>query len=131
METPLANECQLKTHSCSKNAICSNSMGSHTCSCLEGFLGNESLCEDIDECQTSANNSSLGAVCKNTLGSYSCTYPFVEFGGDGFSCLDVEECTSGIISCRDNQVCQNSIGSFHCPCREGLKKKWNIMSGCR
>ena len=33
------NECATGTHTCNVNAICSNTDGSFTCACVDGFIG--------------------------------------------------------------------------------------------
>ena len=38
------NECQDDSHDCDKNANCTNTVGSFTCSCNPGFFGNGSSC---------------------------------------------------------------------------------------
>ena len=47
-----------------------------SCSCLQGFKGNGSFCEDIDECKMFKDpNKSLcnnTGVCANTIGYYNC-----------------------------------------------------------
>ncbi|CAB4011972.1 microneme MIC12 [Paramuricea clavata] len=38
------NECVLRTHACSGNATCTNTVGSYTCHCKTGFTGNGFIC---------------------------------------------------------------------------------------
>jgi hypothetical protein len=38
------NECASNTHNCNDNAICTNTNGSFTCVCKNGFLGNGVNC---------------------------------------------------------------------------------------
>ena len=38
------NECEAGTHSCDANAQCSNTIGSFTCACLQGYAGNGLSC---------------------------------------------------------------------------------------
>lgn len=38
------DECLLKFHSCHFNATCTNTIGSYTCTCNDGFLGNGTMC---------------------------------------------------------------------------------------
>ena len=42
------DECADGTHNCSSNAKCTNTDGSFTCDCSDGFIGNGQLCEGID-----------------------------------------------------------------------------------
>ena len=45
------DECLLKTHLCDPFASCSNTFGSYSCQCNDGFIGDGNTCSDIDECQ--------------------------------------------------------------------------------
>ena len=38
------NECTANSHSCDVNAVCQNTVGSHTCSCKAGYGGNGNTC---------------------------------------------------------------------------------------
>lgn len=38
------NECSDRTHSCDMNAECNNTLGSHKCTCKDGFYGNGTNC---------------------------------------------------------------------------------------
>jgi hypothetical protein len=48
MKYPLAvtdvNECEMRTHDCHDNATCTNTNGSFTCTCINGFYGNGLNC---------------------------------------------------------------------------------------
>jgi hypothetical protein len=63
-------------NSCHQHAKCENTFGSFNCSCLDGFKGNGTYCEDIDECKMFKDpNKSLcnnTGVCINTIGYYNC-----------------------------------------------------------
>ena len=41
------DECALNSHNCSENADCTNTQGSHICSCNSGFSGDGYECEGI------------------------------------------------------------------------------------
>ena len=41
------NECLENTHKCSANADCTNTEGSYTCSCREGFQGDGFTCDGM------------------------------------------------------------------------------------
>ena len=38
------DECQIGSHNCHQNAICTNNMGSFTCKCSIGFIGDGTFC---------------------------------------------------------------------------------------
>ena len=38
------DECRNGNHDCDVNANCTNTVGSHTCTCKEGFTGNGRSC---------------------------------------------------------------------------------------
>ena len=67
------DECRRDEDNCDVNAKCSNTVGSFTCACVDGFTGNGTHCVDVDECSNAYNNPcSRQALCKNTFGSYTC-----------------------------------------------------------
>ncbi|XP_048237900.1 cubilin-like isoform X1 [Haliotis rufescens] len=54
---------------CRNGGACSNSGSSYSCSCLNGYTGNQ--CEtDINEC--TSNPCRNGGTCSNNVGSFSC-----------------------------------------------------------
>ena len=64
------DECSEGTSGC--NQICSNTLGSYTCSCQDGYeldIDNHT-CIDIDECID--DNGGCDHTCVNTNGSYYC-----------------------------------------------------------
>ncbi|KAJ0005018.1 hypothetical protein NQD34_011232 [Periophthalmus magnuspinnatus] len=80
------NPCEDGSHTCdiSERAQCTYTGGSaFVCSCLEGFLGDGSICQDVDECQLGSCHPDAG--CYNTQGSFSCECK-PGYRGDGFQC---------------------------------------------
>nr|GMD53076.1 putative wall-associated receptor kinase-like 16 [Ipomoea batatas] len=60
------DECEVgQKNNCSKNSICTNTVGGYECACEKGY-------EDIDECQNGQNNCSANFTCKNEPGGFSC-----------------------------------------------------------
>ena len=41
------DECAADSNPCDKNAECTNSDGSYSCACKQGFTGNGTVCEGI------------------------------------------------------------------------------------
>uniref|UniRef100_A0A0G4HMH3 Uncharacterized protein n=1 Tax=Chromera velia CCMP2878 TaxID=1169474 RepID=A0A0G4HMH3_9ALVE len=112
------NECATTSDNCHTGALCSNTMGSFTCSCSDGFSGDGVSCSDIDECTTTADNCHIGASCSNTAGSFTCSCND-GYSGDGVSCSDVDECALSVDDCHVNANCSNTPTSFACDCNDG------------
>ena len=45
------NECTNGEHNCDEHAQCTNTDGSYTCTCNDGWEGDGFSCIDVDECQ--------------------------------------------------------------------------------
>ncbi|XP_055995560.1 fibulin-1-like isoform X2 [Ostrea edulis] len=114
------NEClNPKLNACHKDAECSDTDGSYTCRCKQGFTGSGSLCIDIDECKIKKKCSPH--VCINTPGSYLCQCRS-GFRGNGLSCKDIDECLKGERnSCHKSAKCTNTFGSYSCKCQKGFE----------
>ncbi|KAL9953748.1 hypothetical protein ACROYT_G041211 [Oculina patagonica] len=100
-----ADECVSGANDCSADAVCSNTVGSYSCSCKPGYSGDGMICEDVDECSTSTHDCSADAVCNNTKGSYSCSCE-PGYSGDGRNCEG-----SSFPSCKEIYVSQKSQGN--------------------
>lgn len=100
------NECEATP--CDQNAMCMDIVGSFTCSCAQGFIGNGMQCQgeltkypsppysflsntiDLNECVEAARRGedicdtvTTSRYCMNTAGSYMCVCPSgTEFKGD-------------------------------------------------
>ena len=108
------NECEDGSTVCQGN--CTNTIGSYTCSCRDGYVNfNETTCSDVNECMTA--NGGCEQNCTNTVGSYtcSCSEGYVNFNDT--TCSDVNECITANGGCEQN--CTNTVGSYTCSCSEG------------
>ena len=45
------NECTTNSHTCDVNAVCWNTLGSHTCLCRPGYTGNGKTCSGENDCK--------------------------------------------------------------------------------
>ena len=66
------DECLVSNGGCDSNAVCSNMLGSRTCTCKMGYTGNGTFCENTDECLTDNGGCSSEANCTDTMGSRTC-----------------------------------------------------------
>ena len=99
------DECAFSSDNCDSNAICTNTPGSFTCACSQGYTGDGLTClgdnsfwymvntkliavsnSDINECVSSSEICDSNAVCTNTAGSFTCACN-QGYTGDGISCL--------------------------------------------
>ena len=111
------DECSQGTNNCDANAICSNTNGSYTCSCNEGYEGDGFTCSDIDECDLGTDNCDANASCQNTPGGYTCSCN-TGYSGNGVECTDIDECL-GPNNCDANAICLNNGGGYTCTCDSG------------
>ncbi|XP_019638158.1 PREDICTED: fibrillin-1-like, partial [Branchiostoma belcheri] len=112
------DECSAANGGC--DHVCTNTMGSFQCSCVDGFTLNldSHSCDDRDEC--AVGNAGCHHNCNNIIGSYWCSCGSgYRINGDGHSCDDVNECYNGNGGC--GQTCTNLIGSFQCSCQNGYR----------
>ncbi|XP_072017121.1 uncharacterized protein [Amphiura filiformis] len=80
------DECTLSTDiNCDANAACTNTVGSFTCACNDGYSGDGVTCTDIAECVLDTDNCDANATCTNTIGSFTCTCN-TGYSGDGVTC---------------------------------------------
>ena len=69
------NECSSPSlNDCDANAACTDTEGSYTCACLDGFEGDGLTCSNINECADPAlNNCDNNAQCQDLAPGFSCT----------------------------------------------------------
>ncbi|XP_033100756.1 G surface protein, allelic form 156-like [Anneissia japonica] len=101
---------------------CTNTLGSYTCSCREGYDLDVGLktCNDIDECMMMRDDCSNQALCTNTEGSFNCTC-LDGYSGDGKTCNNINECGRVDFPCDINAECTDTDGSFVCQCTDGYE----------
>uniref|UniRef100_A0A3B5A1Z9 CD93 molecule n=1 Tax=Stegastes partitus TaxID=144197 RepID=A0A3B5A1Z9_9TELE len=106
------DECQ--SQACGDH-LCSNTHGSHTCVCKDGYQMVDGECSDVDECvQPRCEHS-----CLNSIGSFSCyCNEGFALSRDGHSCVDINECVS--TRCSAEFTCINTAGSFKCTSTKGF-----------
>ena len=110
------NECDVDNGGCSQ--ICTNTNGSFTCECNNGYLlhSDGTNCTDVNECDV--DNGSCSQICTNTDGSFTCECNNgYLLHSDGTNCADVNECDVDNGGC--SQRCTNTEGSFNCGCTDG------------
>ena len=120
------NECFEGGHNCVEDldgGICSNSLGTFSCECAEGWAGDGTTdgdgCVDDDECDLGTHTCDDNAECGNIGGSFECECND-GWSGDGFTCEDVDECVSiDLNSCDPLATCVNNDGSYECECPDG------------
>ncbi|XP_052253079.1 fibrillin-1-like [Dreissena polymorpha] len=112
------NECDTPNKCVHSNKVCTNTVGSYTCTCREGF--ENSTCEDIDECQRPALNT-CSQNCTNTIGGFicSCAEGYIYNATDSTQCADIDECAAGVSGC--THICFNYAGRFSCDCYFGFQ----------
>ena len=116
-----ADECADGSHTCASNEVCTDIIGSFSCSCAPGWEGSAGSCGDVDECSDGTHICSNTEVCTNTPGSYNCDTCKTGFVRDGASCIDEDECAEAD-ACGANENCSNTYGSFTCSCVDGYAR---------
>jgi len=103
------------------NQACTNSEGSFSCDCAEGFSAYGDGSCAASKCNNFPALCVAGEECVGVEGAFSClascSYGFARSAaGD---CEDVDECLSS--PCGANQACSNTEGSFSCDCAENYR----------
>uniref|UniRef100_A0A0G4FWW3 EGF-like domain-containing protein n=1 Tax=Chromera velia CCMP2878 TaxID=1169474 RepID=A0A0G4FWW3_9ALVE len=83
-QLPDTDECLLRTHNCDANAACTNTVGTFTCACNQGFSGTSGTsctadasdtADDRDECSLGTHACPSSSTCVDTPGAYTCNFP--------------------------------------------------------
>jgi len=79
------DECATGTDNCDLLATCSNTPGSFTCNCPDGYSSDNSgvNCTDIDECVSETDTCETTADCTNIPGSFTCELHVHSTGSEG------------------------------------------------
>lgn len=129
----------LCTPACGSNAACVSVIGTPTCVCVPGYMGDGHICllmsDGSPDAEVILNDSGVdsgvdsGASCSPACGSNASCVAVLGSGptcwcnpgyaGDGFACADLDECTLGLDSCDTAATCTNMPGSYGCSCPTG------------
>jgi len=112
------NECSDYTHECPRNADCTNTDGSYTCGCADGYTGDGYVeCRDVDDC--AQEPCSNGQCSDGGVNLYTCD---CEAGWKDYNCdHDINECVTGAHNCHEFAKCLNLPGTFMCHCINGMR----------
>lgn len=122
---PLSDVNECEHNPCGTNSICTDTVGSFTCSCNPDYTGDPRQgCVDIDECTTLDKPCGNHAVCENAIPGYNCICPQGFAGNARVACeqRDVNILCSGNFDCTNNAECIEG----QCFCRDGFDPQGSI-----
>ncbi|XP_076814750.1 IgGFc-binding protein-like [Clavelina lepadiformis] len=118
---------------CDDNAACTNTEGSYSCRCNEGYTGNGAQCTPLNcpRLQNPANGVvTVDELTVGSTASYGCRRGYRLVGNTRTNCrntltwssapprcIDIDECRT--TPCNALADCRNTAGSYQCTCREG------------
>ena len=105
---------------CGSNSVCSNNIGSFTCTCNSGFNDFQPFdgCVDIDECKVGGNNCGGNTDCWNTEGSFLCACKVGFTGNPTGNCIDINECLN-----QEWNTCSSNEIIYMQTCQTGWRVK--------
>ena len=108
------NECRTNTHNCPDDANCTNTNGSFTCECRNGFTW------DGENCTGTCNQLTLLKFDGTSSPHRIHWGKLPKLTMSLFAVPDINECTTNTHNCHDNANCTNTNGSFACECWNGF-----------
>lgn len=81
------------------------------CACAAGYVGDGTICDDIDECADGTDNCDANAMCDNTPGSFDCTCN-PGFAGDGITCVQVVDLVTTVESVEIDMDDETATGTL-------------------
>ena len=112
------DECSNGSHDCDVNANCTNTNGSHSCTCKEGYTGKGELCQgkirlDLKKKQNNCSSLIIALLSDKLAEEFFFLYSVTHCKSIVFT--DINECNDDI--CDANANCTNTNGSHNCICK--------------
>jgi len=101
--------------------MCTDTVGSYTCTCNTGWSGDGTICSNINECEDDdLNDCDENAICTDNDGSWTCACTG-GWSGDGITCTNINECAADNLNdCDTNATCSDTDGGYECTCADGF-----------
>lgn len=94
------DECQLQPNACHNGGTCFNTLGGHSCVCVNGWTG-ESCSQNIDDCATAV--CFHGATCHDRVASFYCACPMGKTGERG-GCWPGRQHPGAVARCAEGRL---------------------------
>ena len=121
------DECSSDPSPCDENADCTNSDGSYSCTCKQGFAGNGTVCNGMRELSVSLHFFPAKICFYVTIQwNYPETYELIISLNIS---SDVDECSAESSPCDENADCANSDGFYSCTCKQGFTGNGTVCEG--
>jgi hypothetical protein len=108
---------------------CTNTAGSHDCSCEAGYNGDGRECSVNVPCGDDPNVCDALATCQTIQGDKVCQCK-TGYEGDGGHCKNIDECMRNLDDCPIHAACSDSEGAFTCTCNTGYEKPSSGANDC-